>query len=168
MQFDATTVPREDYTIAGETFKMPAIFSEGEELTLTEGLADRLNQDVAENVRNNFAAKVKEAKEAGAFDAVVMQEALDAYIQSYEFGVRQGGGGGRAPVDPVMREALAIADKPIRDKLAAAGHKLSGKDADVSTKDFNALKKAYVEKYHDTVWPMAEARVASLTVLPQA
>lgn len=165
MQVDANTT-RETYTIAGKEFSIFCPFSEGETLELTEGLADRLNQDVAENVRNNFAAKVKDAIEAGTFDQDSFQTALDEYIGTYEFGVRQGGGG-RTAVDPVMKEMLNIADQKVRAALKKAGKKLSGKEQDVTAKDLADLRRQYVAKYEETLRPLAEAAVAQMADLPE-
>lgn len=166
MQFDAET-PREEYTIAGQTFNIPCPFSEGDELTLSEGTADRLNQDVAENVRNNFAKRVKDAEEAGTFDQATFQTALDEYVASYEFGARAPGAG-RAARDPIAREMDNIADQKVRAALKKAGKKLSGKDQDITAKDLAILRKDYVTKYEAALRPLAEAAVAQMAELPDA
>lgn len=155
MQFNTDT-PRETYTIAGKEFNIPCPFAEGDELVLTEGTADRLNQDVAENVRNNLAKREN-----------LTQEEVDAYVAGYEFGVRQGGGGGRT-VDPIMREMLSFADEKVRAALKKAGRKLSGKDADISSKELNEYKRAYVEKHRAALEPLAQAAVAQMAQLPDA
>ena len=94
----------EQITIAGKTFNAPLRYEEGHELSAGEAAA--LNQTYHENLRNNFAKKVKDAIEAGAFSQDVIQIEFDAYAREYQFGVRTGGGG--APRDPVTKEALDI------------------------------------------------------------
>lgn len=137
---DITSAPREASTIAGETFQVAKPFAEGASLTLTAGLASTLNQVFAENVRNNFAAKVKAAKEAGAFDLAAFQGQLDTYMGEYEFGVRRGGGGRTS--DPVAKEALSI----VRDLVKAAYAK---KGATVSDKDVTAKAKELLANVED-------------------
>jgi hypothetical protein len=78
--------------IQGETFRLSPPYEEGHVLNAAE--ASQLNQTWAEGVGNNLRKKIKEAKEAGSFDAAAFQAQLDAYAEKYQFGVRQGGGGG--------------------------------------------------------------------------
>lgn len=131
------TTPRESYTIAGETFKIPLPYTAG--MVLSSNEASALNQTWAENARNNFAKKVTEAKTAGSYDQSVMQGALDDYLDAYEFGVRTGGGGRTG--DPVMAEAMNIARDLVRKALVKAGHKL----ADVSAKQITDLARAAID-----------------------
>lgn len=107
----------EQITIAGKVFSAPVRYEEGHELNANEAAA--LNQTYHENLRNNFAKRVKDAIEAGSFDEEAFQTEFDAYAQAYEFGVRTGGGG--VTRDPVMSEALNIA----RGKIKAALKKKS-------------------------------------------
>src|SRR5215471_12844559 len=95
----------EQITIAGKTFNAPVRYEEGHELT--SGEANALNQTYHENLRNNFAKRVKDAIEAGGYDQSAIQREFDSYAEKYEFGVRTGGGGSTR--DPVLAEALAIA-----------------------------------------------------------
>jgi len=106
----------EQITIAGKTFNAPLRYEEGHELSAGE--ASALNQTYHENLRNNFAKRVKDATEAGAFDQDAMQSEFDAYAAEYQFGVRTGGGATR---DPVMSEALNIARGMIRAALKKKG-----------------------------------------------
>lgn len=106
--------PRSEITVAGQTFKVPQPYTAGH--VLVAGEASALNQTYAENLRNNFAAKVKEAIEAGSFDADVFQGRFDDYAGEYEFGVRVGGGGRSS--DPVQAEAMNIARDLVRKALA--------------------------------------------------
>ena len=90
------------------TFSIPKPFAEGHVCTGAE--ADVLNQTLAENIRNNTAGRVKKAVAEGSFDHALMQAEIDAYVKEYEFGVRRG----RGPVDPIEREALAIAKEEVK------------------------------------------------------
>lgn len=117
MQIDENT-PRSEITIGGATFSAPEPYTEGH--TLTENEASAFNQLLHENLRNNFASKVKAALEAvnGAVDQLDMeglQSAFDEYAAGYEFGARRTGT--RVSVDPVLREASKMAKDLIRKAL---------------------------------------------------
>src|SRR5262245_45849295 len=79
-------------TIQGQTFKVPIRYSAGHQLT--DGEAGALNQTFHENLRNNFASKVRDGIEAGV-PVETLQQQLDDYATDYQFGVRSGGGGFR-------------------------------------------------------------------------
>jgi hypothetical protein len=131
--------PRDQITIAEETFFIPQPYAEGHVLTSNE--AGALNQLFAENVRNNLASKVKAAKEADAFDHDTFQaEVVDDYTSKYEFGVRTGGGGRIG--DPVQAEAIDIARDMVRDALRKKGYKL----ADVKAAQITELAKNVLAK----------------------
>lgn len=131
-----SSTPRESYTIASETFSVPLPYSAGDVLTMNEAAA--LNQTWAENARNNFAKRVSEAKAAGTFSLEVFQGQLDDYLDSYEFGVRTGGG---RSGDPVMVEAMNIARDLVRKKMVEAGHKLK----DVTAAQISSLAKQAID-----------------------
>jgi hypothetical protein len=101
-------------TIQGQTFKVPIRYSAGH--ALTEGEASALNQTYHENLRNNFANKVRDGVEAGLSTAILQQQ-LDDYAQEYQFGQRVGGGGFRG--DPVMTLAMNIARDMVRTAIKA-------------------------------------------------
>lgn len=103
-------------TIQGQTFKVPIRYSAGH--TLTEGEAGALNQTYHENLRNNFANKVRDGVEAGT-GLDVLQQQLDDYANDYQFGVRTGGGGFRG--DPVMTLAMNIAREMVRQAIKSKG-----------------------------------------------
>lgn len=114
----------QEVTIQGIVFAAPAPYEAGHEITDNE--AKTLNQVMAENLRNNFASKVKEAKEkagdAGISEDTIaaLRAAFDEYAAKYEFsGKRQA----RAVLDPVTREAQKIAKQTITNALAAKGQK---------------------------------------------
>lgn len=99
-------------TIAGHRFEVNAPPFVAGPFTLTEGQAHSLNQTRVENLRNNFAPKVKEAlngsSELSDSQKAELQAKFDEYAAKYEFGVRQAGQG-RTVVDPVEREMLKLA-----------------------------------------------------------
>lgn len=144
MQINDST-PRESYTIAGETFKVPMPFVAGH--TITDGEADSLNQTLAENVRNNLAKKVKEAKDGGSFDAEEFQLSLDEYVNDYEFGVRTGGGGRSA--DPLRSEFYDLARAKVKEKLKANGQLKGRKAAEIT---------ALVDQYWNSGSPVPAAQ----------
>lgn len=114
----------EQITIQGKIFNAPLRYEEGHELNAGEAAA--LNQTFHENLRNNFAKRVKEAIENGGFNQDALQSEFDKYAEDYEFGVRTGGG---APRDPVMAEAMNIAKGQIKAKLKEKGKVLRDYDA---------------------------------------
>lgn len=122
-----------EITIAGYTFDAPTPYAEGHPLTANE--AGVLNQTYHENLRNNFAKKVKDAKDAeGTISDDKLSELSSAfaeYAQSYEFGVRlSGGGGGAAKLDPVEAEARSIAKTMVTQAIREKGGKVKDVDKD--------------------------------------
>ena len=102
--------------IAGQSFDLATPYSAGH--TLTEAEAKTLNQVRHENVRNNMAKVVKEAIESG--DQAKLAELpakVAAYDADYAFSI--GGSGATATrLDPVEREARAIAKEYVKAHLA--------------------------------------------------
>lgn len=140
----------EQITIAGEVFHAPVRYEEGHELTAGEAAA--LNQTFHENLRNNFAKKVKDAKEYGSFDLAALQEEFSQYAEDYQFGVRTGGGG--AVRDPVQIEAQAIARQQIRAMLKKQGKK------NVAPKAITAAIAKVLER-NPQIYELAKQRVAA-------
>lgn len=103
-------------TIQGQTFKVPIRYVAGHQLT--EGEAGALNQTYHENLRNNFASKVRDGVEANV-PLTTLQQQLDDYANDYQFGQRTGGGGFRG--DPVMTIAMNMARDIIRKAIKAKG-----------------------------------------------
>lgn len=141
----------ETITISGHAFQAPVRYEEGHELTAGE--ASALNQTYHENLRNNFAKKVKDAVDANAFDPAAFQTQFDDYAASYAFGVRTGGGG--APRDPVMSEALRIAKDQIKAALKKKGRKVS----EVEASAINEAAKKLVGQ-NPAILELARQRVA--------
>jgi hypothetical protein len=139
----------EQITIAGEIFNAPIRYEEGHELTAGE--AGALNQTFHENLRNNFAKRVKDAKEAGSIDMIALQTEFDKYAEEYSFGVRTGGGVVR---DPVMAEAMVIAKGRIRARIKAKGLK----QTDVAASAVTDGAKKLIAK-DPTIMELARKRV---------
>lgn len=149
----------EEFTVQGLTFSMPQPFVAGP-IELTEGEASALNQTLAENLRNNFAAKIRakiedyrktnnipEDQEVGVdvLDKDTLDTEFAAYANEYEFGVRSGGSGPRAPADPVGKEAHRIAWERIKAALQKKNVKLDS----VSKEKKAELISGVLEKYPD-------------------
>jgi|ETNvirnome_6_100_1030635.scaffolds.fasta_scaffold00132_13 hypothetical protein len=156
MKYTAKT-QRNALTIAKTSFTIPAPFAEGHAVTANEAAA--LNQLLAENIRNNFAKRVKEGGEADPpVAADVLQAELDQYVTEYEFGVRRSGGGRSS--DPVEVEAMSIARDKVKDALRAKGYKL----ADISAGRITELASEYLEKnpqWRETAKSVVEQRNAT-------
>ena len=121
MKFDNSTA-RASVTIDGLDFTVPQPFGEGHVCTANE--ASALNQLLVENTRNNFAQKIKRAKEKS--EEIPEQADLDAYVAGYEFGVRS-----VVSSDPVQVEARDIVLPHVKASIQKAGGKIS----DFSNKD---------------------------------
>jgi len=149
----------EQITIQGLTFNVPVPYSEGH--PLTAGEASALNQVFHENLRNNFAARIKKLKEAAApIDADELQKALDEYAGSYAFGVRTSGGP-RAVADPVKREAINLAKAAIKAALAAKGKSVK----DAGGNEWLAEKAAELVETRPQFTEQAKARLAEQQAL---
>lgn len=122
MNFNAET-PRNEITIQGTVYTVPAPFVEAH--PITAGEASALNQLLAENVRNNVAGKIKaevaKAEEEKRDPVPFTQEEVDEYVADYEFGVRRAGGSREASLPPEEREARRIAREMIGAKLKEKG-----------------------------------------------
>lgn len=118
---------REDVTIAGQTFSLSNPYEEGH--VVSAGEASQLNQVRHENIRNNFAAKVKKAVEDGTLNVEGLQAELDSYDSTYQMGVRTRSGGTGRVADPVQREARSIAKEVLTLALKGQGKKISDVEA---------------------------------------
>jgi len=152
---DMTTGENGQILIQGINFRVPKPFKDGHECSAGE--ANALNQTLAENLRNNFATTVKEAKDQNGEDLgddviAQLQEELDDYAAEYEFGAGRVGG----PRDPVRSEAMRMAKEQIRDALKRRGVALKNVAAEaitaaaekllVKNPEILALAKERVEK----------------------
>ena len=106
----------EKITIAGKPFDVPHRYEEGHQLTAAEAKA--LNQIFWENLRNNFQVRVNSAIKAGAFDHKFLQDQLNEYARTYEFGSRARRGTFK---DPFMDQAAKVAREKVHGDLRREG-----------------------------------------------
>lgn len=132
MDFNTKT-PRASVTIDGIEFTVPQPFTEGHVCTANE--AHALNQILVENSRNNFASRIKRAKEKGT--AQPTQAELDEYLSGYAFGERRAGG-----LDAVTAEAVELALVHVKKAITKSGGKIS----DYKAKDLEAKALEVVGK----------------------
>lgn len=128
---------KREITIQGETFTVNQPYAEGHALTGPEAKA--LNQVRAENIRNNLASKVKKANNPE--DETTMEEVVafaKKYDKEYDFSIAAGGGG-RAALDPVEKEARKVARKVLTDNIKAQGGNVKDYDKDSLTTMVNDL-----------------------------
>lgn len=126
---------RRDLTVRGLILSAPIPYTEGHVLEANE--AGVMNQTWCENLRNNFAPKIVDFyKERRAWDDEAdkatrsltpdeineLQHEFDKYVEGYEFGVRTGG---RAPLDPVMAQAIQLAEVQVKKAIKAKGLSIS-------------------------------------------
>lgn len=108
-------------TVNGTQFTCPAPYSAGH--VIDDAEAGAFNQLFAENLRNNFARRMKAIEEHNKENPQDQKPQLgqadfDAYAAEYKFG---GAGARRVTVDPVEREARNLAEAAIRAALKANG-----------------------------------------------
>ena len=140
--------------IQGQIFNIAAPYAEGHSLTANEAAA--LNQLRAENIRNNFAARMKKAVEDKQPE--LGQPELDAYDASYQFGVRQAG---KLPQDPIEKEAYKLAESAVISALKARGTKLK----ELPEGKLDELTLATLEKrphFREQARTVVEARKAAV------
>jgi hypothetical protein len=143
-------------TIQKQLFTVPQPYVEGHTLSAVE--ASVLNQTFAENLRNNFAAQMKRALEETP-PKDLTQTDLDAYAANYKFGVR--GGGPRAFVDPVAREATKLAEATIRAAIKRKKEKDSSFDPkSISDENFDELVQSLLAQ-DSTIMEQAKIIVAA-------
>lgn len=145
MQFDKST-PRDTITIQGLQFEAPSPYAEGHALSGRE--AGVLNQTLHENLRNNFARTVAEAKKKAKeetgdennVDVKALQAEFNEYCKQYEFGVSRGGG---FSGDPVRTEAMRAAREAVRNSIKKKGLTLR----EFTAKRITELAEAALEKH---------------------
>jgi hypothetical protein len=144
---EMSDAPRRDITVQGLILQYPQPYEVGHQLI--EGEVVAINQTFGENLRNNFAGKVKKAcEEAGVENSselpaetkAQLQKDFDTFAEGYEFGAR----GGRE-TDPVKSKALELATNKVKASLKAKGHKLS----EVGTDKIRDWAEAAIEKNPD-------------------
>ena len=164
MKFTQET-PTQVILIQGREFEVPMPFEEGH--VLTAGEASALNQVFAENVRNNFATRLKrweEARDAAKAEGKEFsepepsQEDLNKYMADYEFGVRRPGQ--RTSTDPVETEALALALAKVKEAVLKQGKTLK----EVGAEKLRELAADAVERvpaFRERARQIVEARKAA-------
>jgi len=155
---DIADAPKRDITVQGLILQSPQLFEEGHELTKNQAAV--MCQTYDENVRNNYAAKIKKicdkakvekAAELSAEIKAKIQEDFDTYCEAYEFGVR-----GSTQADPVKAQAVTLAIGCVKDALKEKGLKLSEVGAD----KIKEMAEQAVET-NDAFMEKAEAIVAA-------
>lgn len=108
------------FTIQGVEFSAPFRYAAGHVLTEIE--AKVLNQTRFENLRNNFAGVVKASLEGkeGSIPQADLPAKFAEYEAAYEFAAPGTGTGARA-LDPVEKEAKALATELVKAKLKEIG-----------------------------------------------
>lgn len=114
----------------GIELSVPQPYAEGHVLLANE--AQVLNQTYTENLRNNFASRLRSRAEAAEKegqtyqpDPQELQAEFDGYVAEYQFGVRRASSGSSASaLDPVEREARKMAEAKVKAAIQAKGHKL--------------------------------------------
>lgn len=109
-------------TIADMEFEIPQPYVPGH--ALTEGEAKAMNQLLAENIRNNTAAKVKAAKEgAPKKEGDPTLETIAAYVSEYaagyEFTIATPGTA--RVTDPLELKCMQLARETLKSALKAKG-----------------------------------------------
>lgn len=151
MPNDANPAADHSLKIAGLHFSLsrPIPFHTGH--VLTEAEASVLNQTWVENLRNNFAAKVKAAVDAipaeektnGIPEGLLtaLQTEFNTYASTYTFGIRAP----KAHVDPIEHLAQKIAKEAISTRLRE--RKIDIKS--ISAEKMQEYITSYLAKYPD-------------------
>lgn len=147
--------------VAGKTFVVEDIYSEGDTLNAAE--ANALNQMRAENLRNNMRNAITTAVEEGKTDED-LEVLFNEYVEKYEFGARKGGG--RRVTDPLEKELRRLAIEAIKPALVKAGTTwaaCSGEQRDKLLEKFWAKPNRKEE-----MTPIAEANLKQLSAIAEA
>lgn len=138
MKYTSST-PRANITVAGLALSAISPYAEGHVLAANEAAV--LNQTLAENLRNNYASVVKKVADAAEkakteVDLTALQADFDKYMAEYDFGVRRTG---TRILDPIEKEAYAIATDAIKKALKAKGFVVGDKDGQVAKTKFEEM-----------------------------
>ncbi len=124
------TEPYTEITIQGLVFKAPLRYSEGHTLSAIE--AEQLNSVLHDNLRNNFAKRIKAQMEKtlevepqrtglNATEVLELKQEFAQYSAEYQFTSASR----RLPLDPVERTALSLAKDLVSEALRKKGLKPS-------------------------------------------
>lgn len=148
--------------IAGEEFMVSQPYAAGHVLTEVE--AKTLNQTRAENIGNNLRETVKDAlakRDAGDSSAYdTLAQTVAAYDAEYTFAMG-GSGVSTRKLDPIEREAKAIATELIKNDLATKGRKWTQVPEGLTKDEWEAKRDAVLEQVmtRDDVIALAKKRV---------
>lgn len=141
-------------------------YAEGSVLQANE--AEALNQTLTENLRNNFATRLRQRQDEAAQEGTTyepdmgeLQAEFDEYVSTYEFGVRRAGTV-RASADPVEREALKMAERQVKSAIQLKGYKIK----DMPRERLAELISAFYEQHKDVLNAQAETIVNASKDLP--
>ena len=143
---DFAQAPAHDITVQGLIFSARQIYDEGHPLTEKE--AGVLNQTRDENLRNNYAPKIRakmadekvdKAEDLKPETVAELQKKFPDYEEDYEFGSR----GGAREVDPVRKQAHLFSTASVKKALLKKGYKLS----EVGPERIKALATKAVEDH---------------------
>lgn len=132
--------------INGETFQISQPYIAGHILTEIE--AKVLNQVRSENIGNNMRESVKEALEAREKGDGSKYDALAGLVAAYdaEYTFASGGGGGTSrKLDPIEREAKALAEAYVREDLKKKGRTWKQVPEGLTEDEWVAKRDAVVE-----------------------
>lgn len=145
--------------IQGEEFVAVQPYNEGHVLTSVEAKA--LNQLRNENLRNNFAKFVKDAKDGveGALAADKLAEAFAKYDAGYTFASP---GAAKPKMDPVEREARALAKDVLKNHLAKQNRTFKDIPAGLTAEEWEEKIEANIVKIiaDPAVFKLAKENVA--------
>jgi hypothetical protein len=184
---EAANNERFSLKIQGTTFEIKPRFYEGYSLKSNE--ADAMNGLLGENVRNNLATRVRDYKlavagwsperikgakveeMAPAVDGVnlssgqiaELQETIDEYVSTYEFGFRTG----RTKMTPLEREMDIIISNMLDNALKAKGYSPSKMQKDEKEK-YNGLYERVKQANFAAIEAEAKKRIESLANIAEA
>lgn len=138
-------------TIQGYQFDIPAgslVVGEPK----TEDEVKVLEQVRVENIRNNFAAKIKKllngAEELSQEQFAQAQQDVQTYANEYKFGARVRGAGAPRVTDPIEREVIRLAKEDISFAyFAKHGERLKGEQlSEVVDKLLEVKREDYTQR----------------------
>lgn len=146
----ATETTTKEMTINGVVVAVSQPYAAGH--VVTEAEAKALNQVRGENIGNNLRKQIKEKlPEDGEVTEELQAEIQDmvtAYDEGYEFTLASIGGGSTARLDPLTKEARAVAKAALTNRLREAG----------------LTQKAYVEEHGKEAF---DAKVVEISEMEQ-
>jgi hypothetical protein len=137
------------FTSYGATINVPDKYAEGQTINAKEAAA--LNARMAEFISHRIRASVfPDLNKGDVADETLVREAqarADELVQSFEFGAERAPGEARV-VDPVEKEALALARKKVRVAVEKSGQYPGG----ISKKGEEVVEGQYsYDRYLDKV-----------------